>query len=71
LHAGGVPHIVGKLSTRATNLLLISIGGLHAKLWASKVVGVPISGILRLPLGSLGTKCHLDAGPCGQAQNIL
>jgi len=43
---------------------LISIGGLHIKLWAPKVVGVPIMGILgipavgisRLPLGSLRTK---------------
>ncbi len=28
---------------------LISIGGLHKKCWASKVVGVPILGILGLP----------------------
>jgi hypothetical protein len=27
---------------------LISIKGFHKKLWASKVVGVPISGIVRL-----------------------
>jgi len=25
-------------------------------------MGVPIVRILRLPLGSLGTKCHLDVG---------
>jgi len=37
-------------------LNLTSIEGLHTKLWASKVVGVPILGILGLPLGSLGTK---------------
>jgi hypothetical protein len=42
---------------------LISIKGLHAKLWAPKVAGVPIVGILGLPLGSHGTKCHLDASP--------
>jgi len=31
---------------------LISIGGLHAKLWAPKVAGVSTMGILDLPLGS-------------------
>jgi hypothetical protein len=35
---------------------LTSIEGLHTKLWASKVAGVPILGILRLPLGSPETK---------------
>jgi len=38
------------------DLHFISIGGLHAKLWASKVVGVLILGISRLPLGSPETK---------------
>ncbi len=42
---------------------LIAIRGLHATLWAPKVVGVPTMGILKFPLGSLGTKCHLDVGP--------
>jgi len=28
---------------------LISIGGLHAKLWAFKVMEIPSMGILRLP----------------------
>jgi hypothetical protein len=28
-----------------------------------KVMGIPIVGILGLPLGSPKTKCHLDAGP--------
>jgi hypothetical protein len=42
---------------------LISIGGLHAKIWASKVTGVPTLGISGLPLGSPKTKCHLDVGP--------
>jgi hypothetical protein len=32
-------------------------------LCASKVAGVPIVGILGLPLGSLGTKSHLDVAP--------
>jgi hypothetical protein len=41
---------------------LISIRGLNTKLWGPKVVGVPILGILGLPFGSPGTKCHLDVG---------
>jgi len=41
---------------------LISIRGLHAKLWGPKVAGVPTLGILGLPFGSPGTKCHLDVG---------
>jgi hypothetical protein len=41
---------------------LISIQGLHAKLWAPKVVGVPTLAILGLTLGSPATKCHLDVG---------
>jgi hypothetical protein len=40
----------------------ISIWGLHAKLWAPKIAGVPTLAILELPLGSPGTKCHLDVG---------
>jgi hypothetical protein len=42
---------------------LISIRGFHAKLWGPKVVGVPTLAILGLPLGSPGTKNHLDVGP--------
>jgi hypothetical protein len=41
---------------------LILIRGLHIKLWGPKLVGVPTLGILRLPFGSPGTKCHLDVG---------
>jgi len=41
---------------------LISIGGLHTKLWGPKVVRVSILGISRLPFGSPETKCHLDVG---------
>jgi len=41
----------------------ISIWCLLAKLWDSKVVGIPTWAISGLPLGSSETKCHLDAGP--------
>jgi len=41
---------------------LISIRGLHTKLWGPKVIGVPTLGISGLPFGSLRTKCHLDVG---------
>jgi hypothetical protein len=41
---------------------LISIRGLHAKLWAPKVARVPVGGISGLPFGSPKTKCHLDVG---------
>ncbi len=41
---------------------LISIGGLHTKLWGSKVVKVPTLAISGLPSGSPGTKSHLDVG---------
>jgi len=37
-------------------LNLISIEGMHTKLWAPKVAGVLIMGISGLPLGSPGTK---------------
>jgi hypothetical protein len=39
---------------------LISIRGLHAKLWAPKVARVPTLGISGPP--SPGTQCHLNAG---------
>jgi hypothetical protein len=39
---------------------LIAIGGLHRKLCALKVAGVPFVGISGLPSGSPGTKSHLD-----------
>jgi hypothetical protein len=44
------------------SLDLISIEGLHTKLWGPKVVGVPTLGISGLPFGSPETKCHLDVG---------
>jgi len=44
---------------------LISIGGLHKKLWASKIVGVPISGILGLPTWETQDKMTFGCRPCG------
>ncbi len=41
---------------------LISIEGLHEKLWGPKVTGVLTLAILGLPFGSPETKCHLDVG---------
>jgi hypothetical protein len=41
----------------------ITIKGLHMKLCALEVVGVPIVRILGFPLGSPGTKSHLDVAP--------
>jgi len=42
---------------------LTSIRGLHIKLWASKIAGVPILGISNSSLGSPMTKWHLGVGP--------
>jgi hypothetical protein len=42
---------------------LISIAGLHMKLWADKFAKVLISRISGLQLGSPGTKWHLGASP--------
>jgi hypothetical protein len=39
---------------------LLAIWGLHAKLWATKIAGVPTMRISGLPLGSPRTKSHLD-----------
>ncbi len=41
---------------------LISIEGLHAKLWGPKVMKVPSLRISGLPFKSPRTKCHLDVG---------
>jgi hypothetical protein len=38
----------------------IAIRGLFAKLWGSKVLGVPFGAISGLPLGSPGKNSHLD-----------
>jgi hypothetical protein len=50
---------------RGYNFVLncIAIRGLHKKLCTSKVVGVLVVRISGLPLGSLGTKSHLDVAP--------
>jgi hypothetical protein len=44
-------------------LNLIAIGGLHKTLCALKITRVSIMKISGLPLGSLGTKNHLDVAP--------
>jgi hypothetical protein len=44
-------------------LNLISIRGLHAKLWRLKVARVLTLVISGLPFGNPGTKNHLDVGP--------
>jgi hypothetical protein len=41
----------------------IAIQGLFAKVWGSKVLGVPFGAILGLPLGSPGKNNHLHVGP--------
>jgi hypothetical protein len=53
-----------KALDKGYNLCLdnISIRGLHKELCALKVVRVPTLGISGLALGSLKTKCHLNAG---------
>ncbi len=42
---------------------LVSIKGLHAKLWRPKVAGIPTLAISKLPNRNLETKSHLDVGP--------
>jgi hypothetical protein len=44
------------------SLYLITIRGLHTKLWGPKVARVPILGISGLPFGSVRKNCHLDVG---------
>jgi hypothetical protein len=41
---------------------LITIRGLHKKLWSHKVAGIPTMAISGLPFGSTKTKSHLDVG---------
>jgi hypothetical protein len=50
--------VVDEWDNFASNL--IAIGGLHTKLWDPKVAEVLTMKISGLPLGSPGTKCHLD-----------
>jgi hypothetical protein len=58
-----MPHTVGKFKGYNFALNITLIGGLHTKLWASKVTRVLISRILGLQPGSLETKRHLGVGP--------
>jgi len=60
----GMKHTIGKALNEGYNFAsnLISIRGLHAKLWCPKVTGVPTLAILGHPFGSPGTKSHLDVG---------
>jgi hypothetical protein len=44
---------------------LISIKGLHAKLWRPKVAEIQTLAISGLPLENPVTKSHLDVGPVG------
>jgi len=64
LHASDVQHTLGKILTRATTLLWTSSRSeLYTQsYWLPKVAGVPSLRISGLPLGSSGTKCHLDVG---------
>jgi hypothetical protein len=64
LHAGGMWHTIEKLSTRVTNLLKTSSQSevCTRSYGPPKVAGVPTLVISGLPLGSLGTKYHLDVG---------
>ncbi len=48
-----------------------SIGGLHKKLWAPKVVGVSILRILGFPTWELWDKMTFGCRPRGQAHRIL
>jgi hypothetical protein len=50
-------------------LNLTSIRGLHQKLWASKVVKVPILRILKLPTWEFQEKITFGCRPRGQTQN--
>jgi hypothetical protein len=64
LASGGVPHR-WKALDESYNFASdhIAIQGLLAKLWGSKVAGVPFDAISGLPLGSPGKNNHLDVAP--------
>jgi len=66
-------HIVEKLATKGYNfaLDLISIKGMHAKLWGPKVARIPTLGILGLPFWSPKTKMSFGCGLLREAHNIL
>jgi len=48
-----------------------SIQGLLAKLWGSKVAGMPVGAISRLPRGSPEKEKPFGCGPYGEVQSIL
>jgi len=48
-----------------------SIRGLLAKLWGSKVTGIPTGAISGLSFGSLGREKPFACGPHGEVQSIL
>jgi hypothetical protein len=57
-------YIIGKLLTRLQFFFKLHFNRRSVtKLWAPKVARVPTFGISGFPLGSLGTKSHLDARP--------
>jgi hypothetical protein len=62
-----------KVVDKGYNIFLdfTSIGSLQKKLWVSKVVGVPILGILGLQTWESWDKMTFGCNPCGQTQNIL
>jgi hypothetical protein len=64
MHVGGVPHTFGKLLTRVITLLETN-GGLHKKIWASKVIKVLISGISGLSTWESRDKMTFGCMPYG------
>ncbi len=63
LRSSGVWHIVESSRWGLQLCFILHFNqGLHAKLWAPKVAGIPTLAISRLPFGSPKTNCHLDAG---------
>jgi hypothetical protein len=59
-----IPHIIRKPFNEGYNFFLefTSIEGLYKKLWASKVIGVPISRIVGFLTWESQEKKHLDVG---------
>jgi hypothetical protein len=62
MHVGSMPHIVKKLSMKGYNFVLnlISIRGLHKKLWVSKMAKIPISRVMGFSTWESWKKHHLD-----------
>jgi hypothetical protein len=68
-----MPHIVRKAFDEGYNFAsnLISMKSLHKKLWAFKILEVPIQGILELSSWESANKMTFEYRPHGQAQGIL